>query len=135
PAARRGGAARAAAPRLKPQGGGRGDGRPPAGAEQESTVTLPTIRLVVPVPEAPGTSAAKPPAPETPHRPTDLVQSIERIRQADERFQLVHAEVIDGAVFLRGSVQSGEDQFELAQRISRLPGVTRVVLAEVRVRP
>jgi osmotically-inducible protein OsmY len=51
----------------------------------------------------------------------------------DERFQNVYGDVVDGAVFLRGTVRRGEDQFALATLISKLPGVTRVVLQDVRV--
>src|SRR5262249_31820616 len=124
----------AATPRGKPKQSGQGTARP-AGAEEESVFTVPTIRLTVPSAGPTGTSVAKPPLPDVGEKPGDLLQSIERIRQAEERFRDVRAEVVDGAVFIRGSVRRGEDQFDLAQQISRLPGVTRVVLAEVRVEP
>lgn len=96
---------------------------------------LPPIRLTVPSTEPVGTSVAKPRVADAADRQSDLAGAIERVRQAEERFRDLRAEVVDGAVFLRGVVRDPADQFDLAQRLAQLPGVTRVVLAEVRVVP
>ncbi len=122
-----------AALKTNPHVAAKGGERPPTGPDGEPLLSLPTIRLSVPATGE--TSAAKPPVPDDPQRPPDVAQAVERLRQADERFSNVRAEVVDGAVFLRGSVRRGEDQFTLAEQIRQLPGVARVVLADVRIRP
>jgi osmotically-inducible protein OsmY len=61
-----------------------------------------------------------------------LPLAIERVRQSDWRFLNVRAEVQGGVVRLRGTVARGEDLMALAQAISRLPGVERVIVVDVR---
>jgi osmotically-inducible protein OsmY len=122
-------------PRLKPNITVAEVARPVTPTQPDAVFTMPAIRLTVPAQEPTGTSVAKPPMAETADRSVDLLRSIEAIRDSDERFQQIRVEVVNGAVFLRGTLRRGEDQFELAQRISRIPGVSRVVLAEIRVDP
>jgi hypothetical protein len=58
----------------------------------------------------------------------DLAAAIQLLQQPEPRFWSIHAEVQGGVVRLRGSSGHREDLFELAQRISRLAGVERVVV-------
>ena len=76
--------------------------------------------------------SALPPAPAPTARPIDLAGAVDRLRMADERFRQVRVETTDGIVRLRGVVPRWEDMYELAQSVSRLPGVERVVLEDVR---
>jgi hypothetical protein len=66
--------------------------------------------------------------------PFDIASAIDRFRAADERFRQVRAEVKDGIVYLRGVVPQWEDMYQLAQVVSRWPGVERVILEDVQAR-
>jgi hypothetical protein len=50
----------------------------------------------------------------------------------DERFRQLRAEVHGRTVHLRGTAARWEDVHDLARRISRLPGVDRVALEDIR---
>ena len=105
-------------------------GNPPP-AEDPSVPVMPSIAL--PTPSAAGDrepAAAAPPVP-----PTDPAQAIDRLRQGDERYRRVRPEVDGGTVRLRGTVYCREDLFGLAQAISHLPGVQRVVIENVQTDP
>jgi hypothetical protein len=71
---------------------------------------------------------------ENSNRGSSLAQTIDALRLRDPRFQNVQAQVAGGVVTLRGTADSRERLFELAQIVSRIPGVERVVVEEVRDR-
>jgi hypothetical protein len=64
--------------------------------------------------------------------PPRLVETLEYLRRSNERFMPVRFEVQGGVVRLWGNAASGEDVFTLAQQVSRLPGVERVVVEHAR---
>jgi hypothetical protein len=61
--------------------------------------------------------------------PPTLATAVERIRQSDVRFRSVRAEVRGKTIVLRGSSENRDHVMMLAQALSRLPGVERVVVA------
>ncbi len=61
----------------------------------------------------------------------DLAQAVERARRQDARFRRLWAEVRDGIVRLSGMAERREDVMLLAEQISRLPGVSRVIIREI----
>jgi hypothetical protein len=56
-----------------------------------------------------------------------LAEQIEQLRRRERRFQSIRVELRGGWVMLRGSVARGEDAWEFAALVRRLPGVTGVV--------
>ena len=86
----------------------------------------------VPVTSLPPSHPIDPPAillpPATPASPASLNSAVEQLRSGDRRFQQVLAEVRQGIVYLSGTVWRMEDMRELAQLVSRLPGVAGVVI-------
>jgi hypothetical protein len=64
-----------------------------------------------------------------------LDQAILVIRQGNPRFAGVRHELRSRVVSLSGTVATWDDVMDLARAISRLPGVERVVVAEVRTTP
>jgi hypothetical protein len=76
-------------------------------------------------PESPATlvpvSAPAAPDPEA---------AVNQVRAADARFRQVRIEIQAGIVHLRGIVPHGEDMYELAQRLAKVPGVKRVIVEE-----
>ncbi len=62
-----------------------------------------------------------------------LRKQLNRIRSSDPRFWSVQIELIEGVVILKGRVREAEDRMILAQKLARLPGVTRVSTLGVRV--
>ncbi len=87
-------------------------------------VTLMAPQLLPGTPTNPRT-ASKPPA-------ESLPAQVEQLQRSDPRFRGIQVEVTGGVVRLRGTVARAEDGMELAAKISRLPGVERVSLREVR---
>jgi len=86
-----------------------------------------------PAPAAPPLVALMPPLAVGAAVPAEaLALAVERVRQSDWRFLNVRAEVRGGVIRLRGTVAHGEDLMALAQAISRLPGVERVIVVDVR---
>lgn len=86
----------------------------------------PAVSLMAPVtPRAPAAPAAV-------VEKTDLAGAVERLRRADIRFHRLRAEVRDGMVRLGGIAERREDAMAFAQQVSRLPGVGRVIIQEVR---
>ena len=73
-----------------------------------------------------------PPSPAGPQTTSSLLERIEALRLADDRFRGIRVEVRGDAVYLRGTVYSWDQLFELARSISQLPGVRRVLFEEVR---
>ncbi len=88
--------------------------RQPDGNAAEISVVMPALSL-----------------PGPPKGSTGLTQAVESLRLSDERFRGIRPEVIDGIVYLRGTVYRMDHLFELARSVSRLPGVRRVVLDDV----
>ncbi len=64
-----------------------------------------------------------------------LPQTVERLRFADPRYRGLSVEVKEGIVRLGGVAARREDAMALAQAISKLPGVERVIVQEVRTGP
>jgi osmotically-inducible protein OsmY len=58
----------------------------------------------------------------------DLSSSLRAAQQSEPRFRAVRLELRQRVVYLRGSLAQGRDVMDLAQRVSRIPGVERVVL-------
>jgi len=71
-------------------------------------------------------------APLASPRTDDLAEMVERMRQADPRFGRLSAQVQGGLVRLSGTVSRDGDAMDLAQVLSRIPGVERVVIGDVR---
>jgi hypothetical protein len=63
----------------------------------------------------------------------DLAAEVERIRQTDRRFDGLRVEVQGRLVRVSGTVGHGSDTMDFAQSASRVPGVERVVIGEVRI--
>jgi osmotically-inducible protein OsmY len=101
--------------------------------QAQSAVTPPVVvTLRPPLPrEATITPEVKP---EPPRASPDQIRAVDRLRARDERFREVRPEVQGGIVRLRGPVPHWSDMYELAQAVSRIPGVQRVILEEVRTR-
>ncbi|MBY0525693.1 MAG: BON domain-containing protein, partial [Gemmataceae bacterium] len=95
----------------------------PAPAPREDSP--PGISLLPPQQIAPVTG--------TPGEAGSLVLAVERLRANDPRFRAVRVEVQGGLVRLRGHVKRSEELMELAQAISRLAGVERVSVVDVRI--
>lgn len=62
----------------------------------------------------------------------DLADVVERLRHGDQRFARLRAQLNGGVVLLSGSVGHDGDAMEFAQCLSRVPGVERVVIGDVR---
>jgi osmotically-inducible protein OsmY len=100
----------------KPKGGGVGE--PRNKVVSQATRSLPSAKSQL---------AAKRPALDA-----QLEQAVDALRLKDTRFRGLQADVIDGTVYLRGTVFRMEHVFDLARSLSRLPGVQGVMLDEVR---
>jgi hypothetical protein len=89
------------------------------------------ISLRPPLPPDPPAGVIPVSAQTSPH----LEATVERLRSAEPRFQQVRTEIKDGIVHIRGQVPRGEDMYELAQQLAKVPGVKRVIVEEVRTPP
>lgn len=98
---------------------------PPSGSNGVSL--LPPIRLSEP-------AIAKTTAPVAPALTpaNDLAAAIQRLRQTEPRFWNIRVEVDGGAVRITSTAARTEDVFDFAHAVSRLPGVERVILGEVK---
>jgi hypothetical protein len=87
------------------------------------------VLLMAPV-GAPGARPPVHPRPQATAPPSlDLAQSVERLQQSEPRFHRVRVEVQGDAVFIGAPDDvPGEAVMALAQALSRMPGVGRVVL-------
>jgi osmotically-inducible protein OsmY len=65
----------------------------------------------------------------------ELVAGVTHLIRSDTRFAGVEPEVQEGVVTLRGTVALMDHAMDLARQISRLRGVTSVVVEQVRVAP
>jgi BON domain len=65
-------------------------------------------------------------------KPDDLSSSVEKLTGSDPRFRGLRPEIDGGIIRLRGSAGRWEDVMELAQLISHVSGVERVILQDVR---
>jgi hypothetical protein len=63
--------------------------------------------------------------------PASLADAVQRLRSSDDRFRYIRSEVKEKIVYLRGTVTRWEDILELAEGISKVAGVERVILQEV----
>jgi osmotically-inducible protein OsmY len=97
------------------------------------------VTLLPPVPATVACPPAKldPPAvllpPATSALSASLESAVEQLRRSDRRFEQVRAEVRQGTVYLSGTGARTEDIRELAQQVSRLPGVAGVVIEHLPV--
>lgn len=85
-------------------------------------------------PAASLTAAPQPEPREQPPSGEAIVLAVERLRRLDKRYQGLRAELHGRVVVLRGDVVRGEDAMDLARAVSRLEGVERVVLQQIRNR-
>jgi hypothetical protein len=94
---------------------------PPRSAESPAVgiTLLPPVRL-----DAPVMSAVHP------ARTPDLGEAIDRLRRSDPRFGGIQVQVRQGIVWLSGTRELSARIFELAQAVSRLRGVERVIVQE-----
>lgn len=92
-----------------------------ATAPESTTLFMPLIPLPI---RAPAASSGA----------TGCADAVEKLRRADDRYRRIRIEVVGGAVHLRGLADCREDVFALARAVSHVPGVERVLVAEVRVR-
>jgi osmotically-inducible protein OsmY len=99
---------------------------PPVPSTPPIVISLrPPLPADLPVPVVAATAQA----------PSDLETSVNDVRSAEARFRHVRAEIKDRIVHLRGTVPRGEDMYDLAQRVAKVPGVKRVVVEEVQTPP
>jgi len=106
---------------------------PPSWTRPEAaTLVMPAIILPVAPTAAERARAMLPSSPARSQNTSSLVQGIEALRLADDRFRGIHVDVRGDAVYLRGMVYRWEHLFELARLVSRLPGVRRVLFEDVR---
>lgn len=98
---------------------------PPASIPVMPSIAIPKPPAAIPAP------AAQLQAPVAITPPVPLPEAVEKLRQADPRFQRIQCDVEGGLVRVRGVVTRWEDLFVLANSISRLPGVERVILVDV----
>ncbi len=61
-----------------------------------------------------------------------LIESVTRVQRSESRFRELRVEVRGKTVHLAGTVQRWSDAQDLARRITRLAGVDRVVLGDIR---
>jgi hypothetical protein len=74
------------------------------------------------------------PAPGSPGASSLLIQ-IDQLRQRDARYRDIRLQVRGGVVHLSGTVYRGDDVYEFARAVARLPGVARVLVDDIRVAP
>jgi len=60
--------------------------------------------------------------------PPPLIEVLERLRRSNERFRPIRFEVQGGVVHLWCNAANSADVFTLAQQVSHLSGVERVVV-------
>jgi len=89
--------------------------------DRQAGPLLPTIAIPRP-PVAP--IAATPPG-------EWLIEAVTRVQRSDPRFRQLRPEVRGQTVRLDGSVERWADVYDLAQRITQLRGVERVVLSDI----
>lgn len=85
-------------------------------------VTAPTNQTTPPAVTTPKEPAATPPP-----RQGNLTDAVQRVRGGDPRFRTLRAEVRGGTVIISGDEERADAVMAMAQVVSRLPGVERVV--------
>jgi hypothetical protein len=98
-----------------------GDG--PAAAQHPVSL-LPPVAVTAPAPSPAPKATGPGPAPGV----EPLADAIERVRQGNPRFRGVRIELQGATVYVGGPEASGENVMALAQALSALPGVGRVVV-------
>lgn len=93
------------------------DATPGPEAAPAGTTVMPTLTA----------PQAAPPVADT------VLAAIERLQKSEARYRGIRVEVEAGVVRLSGVVARAEDGMELAQAVSRLPGVQRVSIRDVKV--
>jgi osmotically-inducible protein OsmY len=84
----------------------------------------PTVSLGLPIPREQIQPVAHVP-------PTGAMEQLKKLRDADARFRQVRIDMNGSVAHLRGTVDRWEDAFALAELVSRVPGVERVVLDQI----
>src|SRR5262249_53157781 len=87
------------------------------------------VPLLAPRPSAPGPGLAPGRLVHGQPPPPTLAASVERVRRSDARFRSVRAEVRGKVIVLHGNGANSDHVMMLAQALSGLPGVERVVVA------
>jgi hypothetical protein len=70
-----------------------------------------------------------------PRAEPSLANQVDRLRRADDRFKHIEVRIEGGAVTLAGAAYRQADLDDLAQAVSRLPGVERVIVEKARTAP
>jgi osmotically-inducible protein OsmY len=95
--------------------------------EDETLTAIPAIRIPVPSSANPSAGAAAPSG--------GIEQAVRQLQQGQERFRRVRVAFEGDRVFLSGAVPAWRDLHELAQAITRIPGVGSVTLRDIRTDP
>jgi BON domain-containing protein len=106
--------------------------RPPATLTSQPPEPVKSSELAVTLLPPTALPAAEPAHVVPAAKPDDLSSTVEKLTRSDPRFRGLRPEIDGGIVRLRGSAGRWADVMELAQLISRLGGVERVILQDVR---
>jgi hypothetical protein len=93
------------------------------------------------LPPVTGDRAAMPPRRETstkllpPRAEPSLAKTVDRLRRADDRYKHIDVQIDGGVVILGGAAYRQGDLDDLAQAVSQLPGVERVIVEKARTAP
>lgn len=108
-------------------------GRTVSGPEP-AVASRPAASLLAPVPIEAALAATPPVAPPAqlasqplPSHPDRLLLAVERVRRGDARFRTLRTEVKGSTILVTGAAAQGDEVMALAQTLSRLPGVERVI--------
>jgi hypothetical protein len=108
-----------------------------ASSRASNTAVSPPVMPLIAIPAGPQKSVSlfEPSMPQPvvkiSSRPS-LVETLEQVRRSNERFRSIRLEVQGGVVRLWANAARSEDVFVFAQRISRMPGVERVIVDRAR---
>jgi hypothetical protein len=95
---------------------------PPVSGDRPARPLSEAVALLAPVP--PGGWNA------TPTSSSNLASSVEELWRSDLRYRIIRPQIQGSVVYLHGMASRREDMLDLAERLSRLPGVERVILKE-----
>jgi len=101
--------------------------QPPAAREAEPVVKLLPPRVWTVSSADQGATEEKKPASVAPTAQS-ITAAIDRIRTADPRFRSLRVEIEGAAVSVLGSAEQGSEAMELADQLSRIQGISRVVV-------
>jgi hypothetical protein len=65
----------------------------------------------------------------TPGLPVDILTSAGNVKNAEVRFASLAVELKDGVLVIGGTTPRPSDAWDLADKLRRIPGVSRVVVA------